>query len=67
MRALKAGWKKLQRLAYPVALLTLVHWIVVHNAPGEALVQFAPLALLEAYRIARRFRAGHPNSLRSTA
>ena len=67
MRALKAGWKKLQRLAYPVALLTLVHWIVVHNAPAEALLQFAPLALLESWRIARFVRAGRLNSLRSTA
>ena len=56
MRALKGGWKKLQRLAYPVALLTLVHWIVVHNAPLEAAVQFAPLAVLESYRIARMLR-----------
>lgn len=53
MRMLKAGWKRLQRLAYPAALLTLVHWILVHNSFGEALVQFAPLAFLEAYRIAR--------------
>jgi sulfoxide reductase heme-binding subunit YedZ len=67
MRALKAGWKKLQRLAYPVALLTLVHWIVVHNAPAEALLQFAPLALLEAWRIARFVRTGRLKSLRSTA
>jgi len=67
MRALKAGWKKLQRLAYPVALLTLVHWIVVHNAPAEALLQFAPLALLETWRIARFARAGRLKSLRSTA
>ena len=67
MRALKAGWKKLQRLAYPVAVLTLVHWIVVHNAPAEALLQFAPLALLEAWRIARFVRTGRRASLRSTA
>jgi sulfoxide reductase heme-binding subunit YedZ len=53
MRALRGGWKRLQRLAYPVALLTLVHWIAVHNSPVEALVQFAPLALLQAYRLVR--------------
>ncbi|MDQ4087404.1 MAG: ferric reductase-like transmembrane domain-containing protein [Pseudomonadota bacterium] len=54
MRRLKAGWKRLQRLAYPAALLTLVHWIVVHNSLGEALLQSAPLILLELYRLARR-------------
>ncbi len=54
MRRLKAGWKRLQRLAYPAALLTLVHWIVVHNSLGEALLQSAPLILLQFYRLVRR-------------
>ena len=67
MRVLKAGWKTLQRLAYPVALLTLVHWIVVHNARTEALVQFAPLALLEIYRVGRWLKAGRLRSISSTA
>ena len=58
MRALKGGWKKLQRLAYPMALLTLVHWIVVHNSLVEALVQAGPLILLELYRILRYARSG---------
>lgn len=67
VRALRTGWKKLQRLAYPVAMLTLVHWIVVHNALAEALIQFAPLALLETYRLARLLASGRLRSLRSTA
>lgn len=54
MRALKAGWKKLQRLVYPTAILVLVHWIFVHNNLGPALVQFIPLTLLIA---ARAFRS----------
>ena len=53
VRLLKRGWKKLHRLAYPAALLILVHWIVVHNALIEALLQFAPLALLETWRLTR--------------
>ena len=65
VRALRRGWKKLHRLAYPAAVLTLVHWIVVHNALIEALVQFAPLALLEAYRLARML--GSARSARSPA
>lgn len=56
MRALKRGWKRLQRLVYPAALLTLVHWIFVHNKLGSALAHFVPLALLEAYRIIRMRR-----------
>lgn len=50
MRALKAGWKRLQRLAYPTAVLVLVHWIFIHNNLGPALVHFVPLAALVAAR-----------------
>ena len=57
VRALQGAWKKLQRLAYPAALLTLVHWIFVHNGKAEALLHFAPLVLLQLYRLARLARA----------
>lgn len=57
MRALKAGWKTLQRLVYPTAVLVLVHWIFIHNNLGPALVHFVPLAALVA---ARYFR--HPKT-----
>lgn len=50
VRALKAGWKRLQRLVYPAALLVLVHWIFIHNNLGPALVHFIPLAALVAAR-----------------
>lgn len=60
MRALGSGWKRLQRFAYPAALLTLVHWALVHDGFGEALLHFAPLALLQAVRLARRFRPVSP-------
>jgi sulfoxide reductase heme-binding subunit YedZ len=52
-RALKAGWKRLQRLAYPAALLTLAHWMLVHDGLAAALISFAPLAALQLYRIFR--------------
>jgi methionine sulfoxide reductase heme-binding subunit len=65
MRRLKGRWKRLQRLAYPTALLTLVHWTVVHNSLGEALLQAAPLILLELYRLARLL--GGRNPVRSPA
>jgi sulfoxide reductase heme-binding subunit YedZ len=54
MRTLKAGWKRLQRLAYPAAILTLVHWALVHDGLAAALAHFAPLACLQAWRVARR-------------
>ena len=57
MRALKRSWKRVQRLAYPAALFTLLHWMFVHDNLVPALVNFAPLALLQAIRIVRSFRA----------
>lgn len=67
VRALRAGWRRLHRLAYPAALLVLAHWVVVHNEPGEALLHFAPLALLELYRITRLLaRAGGSANSRSS-
>lgn len=53
MRALRAGWKRLQRLAYAAAVLTLIHWLTVHDGVGAALAHFAPLALLQTYRLVR--------------
>lgn len=50
MRALGRGWKRLQRLGYPAALLTLMHWAFVHDGLTGALVHFVPLALLELTR-----------------
>ena len=55
MRALGAAWKRLQRFAYPAALLTLLHWFLVHDGKAEALLHFAPLALLQLLRLARFF------------
>ncbi|MDE0537794.1 MAG: ferric reductase-like transmembrane domain-containing protein [Rhodospirillales bacterium] len=53
VRLLRRGWQWLHRWVYPAAILTLLHWIFVHNHLGPALVHFAPLALLEAYRLYR--------------
>jgi methionine sulfoxide reductase heme-binding subunit len=53
MRALRVGWKKLQRLVYPAAVLTLLHWMWVHNSYAGALVHFTPLAALWLARFAK--------------
>ncbi len=53
VRALKTGWKKLQRLVYPAAILTLLHWIWVHNSYQGALVHFAPLLIVSVLRFAK--------------
>jgi methionine sulfoxide reductase heme-binding subunit len=62
MRALRAGWKRLQRLAYPAALLTLVHWMFVHDNLVPALLNFAPLIALELWRVARSLGGHRPAS-----
>ncbi len=53
VRLLRAAWKRVQRLAYLAALLTLAHWVFVHNNAAAALAHFAPLALLLALRFVR--------------
>ena len=53
MRTLKAGWKRIQRLAYPAAVLTLVHWALVHGGVVGAVANFAPLILLQLIRLIR--------------
>jgi sulfoxide reductase heme-binding subunit YedZ len=65
VRALKAGWKRLQRLAYPAALLTLLHWLFVHDGLVAAVISFAPLALLEGWRLVLLVRRGSSAGQRS--
>ena len=50
MRRLKQGWKRLQRLVYFAAMLTLAHWLLIHDGVGGALAHFIPLLLLELLR-----------------
>lgn len=57
MRALKGTWKRLQRLAYPATVLTLAHWLFIHDGTTAALLHFAPLAALELYRVFHIARA----------
>jgi methionine sulfoxide reductase heme-binding subunit len=62
MRALKRGWKQVQRLAYPAAVLTLLHWLWVHDGATVALVHFAPLLLVWLGLAARRYFSSPPLS-----
>jgi sulfoxide reductase heme-binding subunit YedZ len=63
VRLLKAGWKRVQRLAYPAAILTLVHWALVHDGLVAALVHFIPLTLLQGWRIFRTINQPFPRRL----
>ncbi|MQQ07298.1 iron reductase [Epibacterium sp. SM1979] len=53
VRTMGPRWKQLQRWTYPAAVLTLIHWAALHNwgHPQAAIIHFAPLILLESYRI----------------
>lgn len=63
VRRLGTVWKPLQRWTYAAAILTFVHWAALHGwgHPEAAMVHFAPLAALEAWRfrlwLERRHRA----------
>ncbi len=51
MRWLKSGWKRVQRLVYPSAVLVLLHWIWVHNSITAAFLHFLPLGILTLIRV----------------
>ncbi|MFZ1468505.1 MAG: ferric reductase-like transmembrane domain-containing protein [Paracoccaceae bacterium] len=52
-RWLRTGWKSLQRLAYPAAVLVLIHWAALHDWGSwpPAAVHFTPLLALWGYRL----------------
>lgn len=52
-RWLHAGWKTLQRAAYPAAVLVLIHWAAMKDWGSwpPAAVHFGPLLALWAYRL----------------
>jgi sulfoxide reductase heme-binding subunit YedZ len=63
VRVLRSGWKRLQRLAYPMAVLTLIHWALIHDGLVPAIVHFLPLAALQLWRVARLFQSRTTRSL----
>lgn len=55
-RALKANWKRLQRLVYPAALLTALHWVYVDGEWQGMLIHLGPLFVLEIIRVCLMFK-----------
>jgi len=53
MRLLRRNWKRVQRLVYAAAVLTLFHWMLVHDGKVSALIHFAPLIGLQLLRLGR--------------
>jgi methionine sulfoxide reductase heme-binding subunit len=62
MKLLRAAWKRVQQLAYPAAVLTLLHWWWVHDGATAALVHFAPLALLWLLLALRKLNKSQPSA-----
>lgn len=50
MRLLGRNWKRLQRLAWPAALLTFAHMALVHDGLRDALILGVPLLALQLTR-----------------
>jgi sulfoxide reductase heme-binding subunit YedZ len=55
-RALKRSWKRLHRLVYPAAVLTLLHWALAAFDPTTAYIHIGILAAIELVRIALQRR-----------
>jgi sulfoxide reductase heme-binding subunit YedZ len=55
-RALRANWKRLQRLVYPAALLIALHWVYVDGEWAGMVFHFVPLLILETARIVLMFK-----------
>lgn len=53
VRRLGRAWKPMQRAAYAVAVLVLLHWALSKHGLAPALVHFAPLAALTLWRLRR--------------
>jgi sulfoxide reductase heme-binding subunit YedZ len=56
VRRLGPNWKRLQRLVYPSAVMTLVHWALTASNIVEVVVYSTPLILLETVRVIGRRR-----------
>lgn len=60
MRMLHRNWKRVQQLAYLVAILTVAHWLFLAYEPGPALVHFVPLLALNIARLGKRMTRRTP-------
>ena len=57
VRRLGLRWKQLQRLTYPAAILTLVHWVLVTEALPMMVYSVLPLLALTLWRVTKPAKA----------
>ena len=55
VNALGKYWKRLQRLAYPIAAFVFLHWYIFDPFFNEVLYWFMPLLGLQIFRLTDRF------------
>jgi sulfoxide reductase heme-binding subunit YedZ len=60
VRRLGTRWKPLQRWAYAAAALVFAHWALARHGAAAAVLTFAPLAALEAWRLRRNAARRRP-------
>ncbi|MEO9469976.1 ferric reductase-like transmembrane domain-containing protein [Parasphingorhabdus sp.] len=65
MQWLKQRWKTLQRLVYAAALLTLAHWLLIHDGVTGALVHFIPLGALQLLRMIIIYARRHESAAKT--
>lgn len=65
MQWLKHRWKTLQRLVYGAAILTLAHWLLIHDGVTGALVHFIPLGALQLLRMIIIYGRGHESAAKT--
>lgn len=66
MARLGHWWKRIQRLAYPAAVLTLAHWLLLTASPWEALAHVAPVVGLWVAVAARQLSSAPPAAINRT-
>lgn len=53
VKTLGPRWKVIQRWVYPMAILTLVHWVLTTDQLMDVVLYCGPLALLSVWRFVR--------------
>lgn len=63
MARLGHWWKRIQRLVYPAAVLTLAHWLLLTASPWEAPAHVAPVVALWVAVAGRRLSSAEPAAI----
>lgn len=65
IKLLGQGWKPIQRLTYPIAILVFVHWLLLDPFVGDPLIWIVPLVVLKLIHTGFRINQSFSNSANS--